>query len=188
MKSSFRILIPFLTLFLWLPIPKTRIRLIPLLPSSYPCRLASRSSTLHSRLDYSLYSSKSKLLYARWFTANQFVLASSPLKITTWDFFNEPPLTRMGKFSILHKYCSVRSNTPYYHFARTTQKTACIVDMSCLPRSCLAIDILLSRTLARAGMCLPSRCLALGIHVTVHFSIYEQNHKSQIKEAHFHVQ
>jgi hypothetical protein len=38
---------PFLALILRLPIPKTRLQSIPLLPSSYPGRLASRNSTLH---------------------------------------------------------------------------------------------------------------------------------------------
>jgi hypothetical protein len=31
---------------------------------------------------------------------------------------------------------------------------------------CLAIDVLLLREFACAGTCLPSRCLAMGIHVT----------------------
>jgi hypothetical protein len=44
---------PFLTPFLRLPIPKTWLRSIPLLPSSYAGRLASRNSTLHFRLLFS---------------------------------------------------------------------------------------------------------------------------------------
>jgi hypothetical protein len=40
-----------LALILRLPIPKTGLHSIPLLPSSYPGRLASRSSTLHFCLD-----------------------------------------------------------------------------------------------------------------------------------------
>jgi hypothetical protein len=43
------VLIPFVAFVLRLPIPKTRLHSIPPLPSSYPGRLASRSST---RLDY----------------------------------------------------------------------------------------------------------------------------------------
>jgi hypothetical protein len=50
MKSSLHRLFPFHALILLLLIPKTRLSSIPLLPSSYPRRLASRSSTLHSRL------------------------------------------------------------------------------------------------------------------------------------------
>jgi hypothetical protein len=37
----------FLTIILQLPIPKTQLNSISLLPSSYPGRLASRNSTLH---------------------------------------------------------------------------------------------------------------------------------------------
>jgi hypothetical protein len=50
MESSFHKLIPFLALILRLPIPKIRLRSIP---GSCPGRMASRSSTLHFRLDYS---------------------------------------------------------------------------------------------------------------------------------------
>jgi hypothetical protein len=49
MKSSIHCLIPFIALILRLPIPKTRLSLIPLLPSSHPGRLVSRSSTIHFR-------------------------------------------------------------------------------------------------------------------------------------------
>jgi hypothetical protein len=48
MESSFRSLTPFFAIILQLPIPKTRLHSIPLLPSSYPGRLESRNSTLHS--------------------------------------------------------------------------------------------------------------------------------------------
>jgi hypothetical protein len=48
-ESSCHSLIPFLALVLRLPTPKTRLNSIPLLPSSYPGRLASRNST---RLNY----------------------------------------------------------------------------------------------------------------------------------------
>jgi hypothetical protein len=44
---------------------------------------------------------------------------------------------------------------------------ACIVDEACLPLLCLAIDVLLFRVFASAGMCLANRCLAMGIHVTI---------------------
>jgi hypothetical protein len=43
----------FLAPILQLPIPKTGLNSVPLLPGSCPCRLASRSSTYHFRLDYS---------------------------------------------------------------------------------------------------------------------------------------
>jgi hypothetical protein len=38
---------------------------------------------------------------------------------------------------------------------------------SLFPCCCLAIDVLLFPALARAGRCLPSRCLAMGLHVTI---------------------
>jgi hypothetical protein len=47
------------------------------------------------------------------------------------------------------------------------ENTARIVDEACLPRHCLTIDGLLSCAYACAGMCLPSRCLAMGIHVMI---------------------
>jgi hypothetical protein len=47
MKSTFHSLIPFLS-FLQLPIPKTRLNSVSLLPSSYPGRLASQTLKLHS--------------------------------------------------------------------------------------------------------------------------------------------
>jgi hypothetical protein len=45
----------FLATILQLPIPKTRLNSTPLLPSSYPGRLASRNSTNSSKLNCSLY-------------------------------------------------------------------------------------------------------------------------------------
>jgi hypothetical protein len=49
---------------------------------------------------------------------------------------------------------------PYNHFPRNSLKTASIVKEAYLRTRCLAVDILLLRALACAGMCLPSRCLA----------------------------
>jgi hypothetical protein len=45
------------------------------------------------------------------------------------------------------------------------ENTASIVKEACLLIRCLAMDFLF-RAMALAGMCLPSRCLAMGIHVT----------------------
>jgi hypothetical protein len=56
----------------------------------------------------------------------------------------------------------------YNHFSRTTQKTASIVKQACLLIRCLVINVLLLRALAPAGMCLPSRCLAMDLYVTIH--------------------
>jgi hypothetical protein len=105
----------FVIIVLQLPIPKTRLNSIP---SLYPGRLASRNSTLQSRL---LFCTRSRIL--------------------TVSFYNPS--------------------------ARTPRKTACIVDEACLPRRCLAINVLLSRSLTCAGVCSPSRCVAMGIHVTI---------------------
>jgi hypothetical protein len=54
MKSSLHRLIPFLVIILQLAIPKTRLNSIPLVPSSYPGRVASRKSTNSSQLNSSL--------------------------------------------------------------------------------------------------------------------------------------
>jgi hypothetical protein len=56
---------------------------------------------------------------------------------------------------------------PYNHFARTPRKTDSIVKETCLLIRCQAIDVLLLCEFACAGRCLPSRCLAMGIHVTI---------------------
>jgi hypothetical protein len=34
---------------------------------------------------------------------------------------------------------------------------------------CLAMDVILLRALALAGMCLPIRCLAMGLYVTAYY-------------------
>jgi hypothetical protein len=66
-----------------------------------------------------------------------------------------------------HYYCSLLPNTFYNHFARTTQKTTSVVMIACFLIRCLAVDDPLLRSLAPAGMCLPSRCQAMGIRVTI---------------------
>jgi hypothetical protein len=51
----------------------------------------------------------------------------------------------------------------------TIENTAfSIVAKACLPRRGLEIDVLLFRAFSSAGMCLASRCLVMGIHVTIH--------------------
>jgi hypothetical protein len=42
-----------------------------------------------------------------------------------------------------------------------------IVEKTCLLIRCLAMDVLLFRSLTLAGMCLPSRCLAMGLYATI---------------------
>jgi hypothetical protein len=63
-------------------------------------------------------------------------------------------------------YCSMLLYAAQ-HFARTTQKTASLVKEACLLIRCLAMDVLLLLALAPAGMCLRSRCLAVGLSVTM---------------------
>jgi hypothetical protein len=77
---------------------------------------------------------------------------------STWRCYTPPP---HGVFILCHW------TLIYNHFARTTQKTQPILLKRRFMIRCLAIDVLLLRALAPAGMCLPSRCLAVGIHVTI---------------------
>jgi hypothetical protein len=58
------------------------------------------------------------------------------------------------------------------HFFVTTlhgpaENTASIVKEARLLIRCQGMDVLLLRALAPAGMCFPSRCLAMGIYVTI---------------------
>jgi hypothetical protein len=58
-------------------------------------------------------------------------------------------------------------NTSSYSLRmRPAENTASIFKEACLLIRCLAMDVLFLRALARAGMCLPSRRLAMGMHVT----------------------
>jgi hypothetical protein len=54
----------------------------------------------------------------------------------------------------------------YNHLA---ENTASIVKEVCLLTRCLAVDVLLWCAFASARICLPSPCLAMGMHVTVSF-------------------
>jgi hypothetical protein len=59
-------------------------------------------------------------------------------------------------------------NTSYNHFARAIRKTpSSIVHNACLLARYLAVDVLLLLSACIAGMYLPTRCLAMGIHVTL---------------------
>jgi hypothetical protein len=122
MGSSFRSLISFFPLFC-----NCQLNSIPLLPSSYTGRLASRNSTLHSFLN-----------------------------ICCWTLFDNA-------------------------FARTTQKTASIFKEACWLSRCLARDVLLLRSYACAGMCLPSRCLAMGIHVTIYRGLKINSYRRAVR-------
>jgi hypothetical protein len=41
------------------------------------------------------------------------------------------------------------------------------VEKACLVIRCLAMDVLILRSYASVGMCLRSRCLAMGLYVTM---------------------
>jgi hypothetical protein len=60
--------------------------------------------------------------------------------------------------------CQLRDSTLLYPLCTDVKEnTACIVDKDCLPLRCLAIDVLLFRAFASAGMCLATLCLAMGM-------------------------
>jgi hypothetical protein len=60
-------------------------------------------------------------------------------------------------------------NTSYNHFVRTPWNTpSSVVNNACLLVRYLAIDVLLLLSAFVARMCLPTRRLAMGIHVTIH--------------------
>jgi hypothetical protein len=60
---------------------------LPFLRKKIPFIFTGLASLLSEYPSYWVFKSKSKLLYDWRFTANQFVLTSSPLKPTTRDFF-----------------------------------------------------------------------------------------------------
>jgi hypothetical protein len=75
----------------------------------------------------------------------------------------------------LEPLCTDHAENPLYnHFALTTQKKvpASIVKEACLLIRWLAICVLLLRLLAPTGMCLPGRCLAMSVYVTLLYTIY----------------
>jgi hypothetical protein len=44
------------------------------------------------------------------------------------------------------------------------------------------MDVLLLRTLASMGMCLPSRCLAMGLYVTVFLSLFSNVAQIEVQQ------
>jgi hypothetical protein len=87
--------------------------------------------------------------------------------------FNSKLISRQAGVSKLDS--SLQSTTLFYpaqHFLITTlhgpvEYTASIVKGACLLICCLVIDVILLSEFACPGMCLRSRCLAMGLHVTV---------------------
>jgi hypothetical protein len=109
------------------PIPNTRLNSIPLLPSSYPGRLASRNSTHHS---------------------------TTTLSTTTYS--ND----------LLCPFITPRHGSRRKH-------NLSVVEKACLLIRCLTMNIILLRAYASAGMCLASRCLAVGLYVTILFDVLQ---------------
>jgi hypothetical protein len=69
---------------------------------------------------------------------------------------------------LLWSFCSMLPNNSLLPLCTAhTENTASVVKKACLLIRCVTIDVLLLHALAPAGMCLPSRCLAMGIHVTI---------------------
>jgi hypothetical protein len=68
-------------------------------------------------------------------------------------------------------YCSILLCAAERFFITTlhghTENTASIVKEALLPIRCLTKDVILLRALATAAMCLPSRCLAMDLYVTI---------------------
>jgi hypothetical protein len=60
--------------------------------------------------------------------------------------------------------------TPRYGPCR--KQSLSMVQKACLLIRCLAIDVLLLRAYGSARMLLPSRCLAMGLYVTIYIYIY----------------
>jgi hypothetical protein len=71
-----------------------------------------------------------------------------------------------------HMTTNVHSTTIFCHFItlrhgpRRTHSHS-TVEKACLLMRCLLMDVLLLGAYASAGMCLPSRCLAMGLYVTI---------------------
>jgi hypothetical protein len=65
-------------------------------------------------------------------------------------------------FSFFHN-CQLRNSTLLYTlYTDPTENTACILDKACLPHRYLTIYLLFLAS-ASAGMCLATRCLAMGM-------------------------
>jgi hypothetical protein len=63
---------------------------------------------------------------------------------------------------------TVLPNTSYNHFERTPRKTPSSISQNgCLLVRYLEMDVLLFLSACVAGMYLRTRCLAMGIHVTI---------------------
>jgi hypothetical protein len=89
---------------------------------------------------------------------------------TQWELFWLP--TELLHYSVLlpQFWSELRQTVPSYNSsARTPQKTpSSVVKNACLLVHYLPMDVLLLLRFYASGMCLPSRCLAMGICVTIY--------------------
>jgi hypothetical protein len=81
------------------------------------------------------------------------------------------PKIRLHSTTVLCSFYYISPAEHFYnHFARTPRKTpTSIVKNACLQLRCLATDVLFFRSFATGGTCLPTRCLEMGMHVTISF-------------------
>jgi hypothetical protein len=140
---------------------------------------------IHITRDYTQYSAIAILHTLQFTVANAlgFSVFTSRIQATdlsqSYCHFNSHTKSSLHSLLSCHysHFCSsysedstlFNSSYPGGLAARTTQKTACVVEEMCLPRRCLTIDVLLSRGYACADMCLQSHCLAVDIYVTMSF-------------------
>jgi hypothetical protein len=76
---------------------------------------------------------------------------------------------------------SILPNTSHNHFSRTPQETpSSIVKEACLLVRYLAVDVLIFRAFPSAGMCLPSRCLAMDMHVIMYPVETRKQHRTAV--------
>jgi hypothetical protein len=78
-------------------------------------------------------------------------------------------------------YSSILPNTFKWLCTDQAQNTASVVKEACLLIHCLAMGVILLRALAPAGRCLPNRCLAICIHVTVLIIVFSSGNLFIIK-------
>jgi hypothetical protein len=110
----------------------------------------------------------------------QSITDSLSLQITYEVFFSQPnyflPLFCSSQFRRLNSVpllLSWQAGVPKLNSTLSTctayaENTASIIKEVCLLIRCLAIGVLLLRAFACAGICLPSCCLAMGIHAIVY--------------------
>jgi hypothetical protein len=99
------------------------------------------------------------------------------LNISRYEIFDETVICTGRIMSSLGSMSSCQECWFLYHILSRSfcelickdqeENTASIFKEACLLVRCLAMGVLLLRVLAPARMCLPSRCLAIGLYVTL---------------------